>query len=166
MNLCSRLAVVMLVLLAGVAVPAGEFAHGDEESEEAAALAKQPARALAQQATALVLVRGDAGEAAMRLDAAVESKDKSDIDSALLERAMETLDDGDSNRAVTMLDEALSRPLGSDSGKALHEAGREFRPATGAQEVVAIAAGAAALSLGLLALRAGRRGPRPGPAAS
>jgi hypothetical protein len=112
-----------------------------------------------------IRVRGDTEEAAMRLDAAVESNDKRDIDAALLERAMETLDDGDAGRAVTVLDQALSRPLGSDKGKALHEAGREFRPATGAQELVAIAAGAAALLLGLLALRPRRRALRPGPAA-
>ena len=76
---------------------------------------------------------------------------------------METLDDGDTDRAVTMLDEALSRPLGSDRGKALHEAGREFRPAVGAQELVALVVGAAALLLGLLALRPGRRTPSGGP---
>ena len=154
-----RIFLALLVILAGLGVPAGASAHGTGESEEAAALAMQPARALAQQAIALVLVRGDTEEAAMRLDAAVESKDKNDIDPALLKRAMETLDDGDPDRAVTMLDEALSRPLGTDSGKVLHEAGREFRPAIGAQEIVAIVVGAAALLLGLLALRS-----RPTPA--
>ena len=159
MNLGTRVVLALLMILAGLAVPVGAFAHGDGESEEAAALAMQPARALAQQAIALVRVRGDTEEAAMRLDAAVESKDKSDIDPALLKRAMETLDDGDPDRAVTLLDEALSRPLGSDSGKVLHEAGREFRPAVGAQEIVAIVVGSAALLLGLLALRS-----RPTPA--
>jgi phosphate/sulfate permease len=163
MNLGARVVIAMLVILASLAVPAGAFAHGDEESGEAAALAMQPARALAQQAIALVRVRGDTEEAAMRLDAAVESKDESDVDPALLERAMETLDDGDPDRAVNLLDEALSLPLGSDSGKALHEAGREFRPAVGAQEVVAIVVGAAALVLGLLALRPRRRTPSGGP---
>ena len=101
----------------------------------------------------------------MRLDAAVESKNKSDIDAALLERAMETLDGGDAGQAVVVLDEALSRPLGSDSGKALHEAGREFRPARGAQEIVGIALGAVALLLGLLALGTGRRAAKTRPAA-
>lgn len=163
MKLGARVVIAMLVILAGLAVPAGAFAHGDEESDEAAALAMQPARALAQQAIALVRVRGDTEEAAMRLDAAVESEDKSDVDPALLERAMETLDDGDPDRAVTMLDEALSRPLGSDSGKVLHEAGREFRPAVGAQEIVAVIVGAAALVLGLLVLRPRRRTASGGP---
>jgi len=164
MSLRTGLAVSMVALTAVVGAPALALAHGEKE-DEVAELAKQPARVLAQQAIALIRVRGDTDEAAMRLDAAVESKDKSDIDPALLKRAMETLDDGDRDRAVAMLDEALSRPLGSDSGKALHEAGREFRPATGAQEIVGIAIGAAALLLGLLALRTGRRGLRPGPAA-
>lgn len=165
MNLAARVAVALLVILAGLAVPAGAFAHGDKESEEAAALAMQPARVLAQQAIALVRVRGDTEEAAMRLDAAVESKDKSDVDPALLGRAMETLDDGDPDRAVTMLDQALSRPLGSDRGKMLHEAGREFRPAVGAQEVVAIVVGVAALLFGFFALAAARGRPQRGPIA-
>ena len=147
-------------LIATLIAPGPAFAHG--EKDEVAELAQQPARVLAQQAIALVRVRGDAEEAAMRLDAAVESKDKSDIDPVLLKRAMEALDDGDSDRAVTQLDQALSRPLGSDRGKMLHEAGREFRPAVGAQEVVAIVVGAAALLLGLFALAAARRRPQRG----
>lgn len=78
----------------------------------------------------------------MQLDAALESKDKSDIDVARLRQATETLDAGRPTDAIPLLDEALSRPLGSDTGKALHEAGREFRPATVAAEIVAIALGA------------------------
>lgn len=153
----------LIVLTAALGMPGLALAHGKED--EVAELAKQPARVLAQQALALIRVRGDTEEAAMRLDAAVESKNKSDIDAALLERAMETLDGGDAGRAVVVLDEALSRPLGSDTGKALHEAGREFRPARGAQEIVGIAVGAAALLLGLLALGTGRRADTTGPAA-
>ena len=156
MRLAMRSSTLLLALAAALAVSAVANAHGGAESE-VAALAKQPARTLAQQAIALVLVRGDSEEAAMRLDAAVESKDKTDIDAALLEQAMKTLDDGDPAGAITILDGALSRPLGSDAGKALHEAGREFRPAAGGQEIVAIVAGVAALLLGALALLAGRR---------
>ena len=152
--------VFVAALIAALIAPGPAFAHGEED--EVAELAQQPARVLAQQAIALVRVRGDTEEAAMRLDAAVESKDKSDVDPALLKRAMETLDGGDSDRAVTQLDQALSRPLGSGSGKALHEAGREFRPATGAQEIVAIALGVAALLLGVLALRCGNHRMRAG----
>lgn len=157
MTLAMRCSALLLALAAALAVPAVANAHGGAESEAAAALAKQPARTLAQQAIALVRVRGDSEEAAMRLDAAVESKDKSDIDAALLERAMKTLDDGDPAGAIAILDAALSRPLGSDAGKALHEAGREFRPAAGAQEIVSIVAGVVALVLGALALLAGSR---------
>ena len=156
MSLRTALVVGLAALTAVLAAPGLALAHGEKE-DELAELAKQPARALAQQAIALIRVRGDTEEAAMRLDAAVESKDNSDIDAALLERAMETLDDGDADRAVAMLDQALSRPLGSDTGKVLHEAGREYRPASGPQEIVGIALGAAALLLGLLALRPGRR---------
>ena len=157
MRLSMRLSALLLALAAALAVSAVADAHGGAESEEAAALAKQPARILAQQAIALVRLRGDSEEAGMRLDAAVESKDKTDIDAALLEQAMKTLDDGDPARAIAILDAALSRPLGSNAGKALHEAGREFRPASGAQEIVAIVAGVAALVLGGLALLGGRR---------
>ena len=154
----------LVTVTAGLASPALALAHGGDD-ENAAALAEQPARTLAQQAIALIRLRGDTEEAAMRLDAAVESKDKSNVDAAVLERAMETLDDGNSAQAVSMLDQALSRPLGADKGKVLHDAGREFRPATGAQEIVAIAAGAALLVVGLLAVWVGRRrfdGPLPG----
>ena len=150
------LAAAMLALTLTLVAPSVAAAHGDGESDEAAALAEQPARVLAQQSIALLRVQGDVEGAAMRLDAAVESKDQRDIDAALLRSAMETLDGGDQERAVVMLDRALSRPLGSDTGKVLHEAGREFRPSTGAEEIVGIVAGVLALaigSLGLLAVR-------------
>ena len=125
--------------------------------EEVKALAEQPARVLAQQAIAELKVRGDRREAAVRLDAALESKDKSDIDAKLLRAGTEKLDGGDSQGAVPLLDQALSRPLGAESGKALHETGREFEPATGAQEIVGIAAGVVLLAFGLAGLAAGRR---------
>jgi hypothetical protein len=153
-------ALLALLALPFVGVPAQALAHGGDEMA-VKAMAAQPARMLAQQAMAELKVRGDKPEAAVRLDAALESKDKSDIDVKLLGQAMETLDGGDPQGAIPLLDEALSRPLGSDKGKALHEAGREFRPATGAQEIVGIAAGVALLVLGLASLAvARRRGPR------
>ncbi len=158
------LAAILSVALA--AWPTGAHAHGAEgpamqsEEEEVATLAEQPARTLAQQALAELLVRGDSHEAGVRLDAALESEDQSDIDVKLLRRATETLDGGDPEGAVPLLDEALSRPLGAASGKALHESGREFRPATGTQEVVAIIAGAVLLLLGgALLLRPHPRAP-------
>lgn len=153
-------ALLVLVLLGGA--PARALAHGEEEETaggqaEVRALSAQPARILAQQAIAELQVRGDTSEAAMRLDAALESKDKSDIDVRLLRAGTEKLDGGDPEGAVPLLDEALSRPLGARSGKALHEAGREFQPATGTQEIVGIAAGALLLALGLVGVALGRR---------
>lgn len=165
--LVHRLVLVAVVAVALAVSPATALAHGDEElpaSEEAeiAELSEQPARVLAQQALALLQVLGDSEEAAIRLDAALESDDQSDIDTKLLSEATETLDGGDPEGAVPLLDEALSRPLDAASGKALHEAGREFRPATGTQEVVGIVAGAALIALGAWALRPRRlRGAAP-----
>ena len=160
------LAALLALILAGA--PARALAHGDEEEmavgeAEVEALSAQPARILAQQAIAELMVRGDKDEAAMRLDAALESKDKSDIDVRLLKEGTEQLDGGDPEGAVPLLDEALSRPLGAQSGKALHEAGREFEPATGAQEVVGIIAGALLLALGVVGVAAGRRPRAVGP---
>jgi hypothetical protein len=67
---------------------------------------------------------------------------------SVLRRATETLDSGRTETAIPLLDEALSRPLDAKSGKALHESGREFQPAKGAQEIVAILAGALLVLLG------------------
>ena len=171
-------AVVLAALGLAALVPVAAIAHGDEEtaieapqggaepggageamSEEAEveALAIQPARILAQQALAELKVRGDAHEAAVRLDAALKSEDQSDVDVMLLREATETLDGGDPEGAIPLLDRALSRPLGQESGEALHEAGREFQPSTGSQEVVAIILGAVAVLLGGLLLARGRR---------
>jgi len=151
-------------LVASIALPAPALAHGGDEMETEA-LAEQPARTLAQQAIAELKVSGDTKEAAERLDAAVESKDKSDIDAKKLRAGMEALDSGHEKEAIAMLDEALSLPLGVKSGKVKHEAGREFQPATGAQEIVGIVAGAVLLALGLAAVAADRRR-RPRPARS
>lgn len=154
-------AAVAVILIPGAP---SAWAHGDEqlpagEAAQIAVLAKQPARVLAQQALATIEVSGDSHEAGIRLDAALESNDQSDVDRALLKQATETLDGGDVQGAAPLLDQALSRPLGAGSGKALHEAGREFRPGTGAQEIVGIVLGASLLLLGLLVLR---RRPDPG----
>ncbi len=73
----------------------------------------------------------------------------------VLRRAAETLDGGDPHRAQTLIDEALSRPFGATSGKLFHGAGREFRPARGAQEIVGIVAGALLLLLGAALLLRG-----------
>ena len=147
MGLISRICVVALL-----ALPATATAHGAEAGGKASELAMQPARVLAQQALSLLRVRNDVKEAALRLDAALESKDKSDIDVARLRAATEALDSGRPEAAIPLLDQALSRPLGSDAGKALHESGREFKPGTDAQEVVAIILGTVLILIGAAGL--------------
>lgn len=171
------LAVVALLFAPAVASGHGDEAGGDpaieeggpvsaEEAEEAeiAELARQPARILAQQALALLEIRGDEHEAMVRLEAALESEDPNDVDPAALADAAETLDRGDLEAAIPLIDSALSRPLGSEEGKPLHEGGREFQPGSEDQEIIAILLGAAALLLGAgLLLRgrwAGRAAPR------
>ena len=133
--------------------------HGGEE------LANQPARILAEQALAELEIRDGVGEAAERLDAALESEDQSDVRVGKLRQASETLDGDDSQAAILLLEQALSRPEGADTGEAPkadtgeapNEVVREFQPGTGAQEIVGISVGAALLLLGgLLLLRGGR----------
>ena len=151
----------ILVLAGLLGTPPGiALAHGGG-GMESEAMAMQPARTLAQQALAELRVRGDVEQAAKRLDAALDSKDKRDIDIAELRNAMETVDKGHPDAAIPMLDQALSRPLGAASGQALHESGREFEPATGAQEIVGIAVGAALLAIGALLLLRDRRRRHP-----
>ena len=139
---------VVAVAALGLALEAAPaMAHGGNEMA-VQDLKEQPARTLAQQALAELSVRGDVEEAGTRLDAALESKDTADVDMTVLRRATETLDSGHAHAAIPLLDEALSRPLGAASGKALHESGREFQPATGAQEIVGIIAGGLLVLLG------------------
>ena len=138
--------------VAGLTVaPNPAHAHGGDKMAMTE-LSRQPARALAQQALAELRVRNDTKDAALRLDAALESRHTSDVDMQVLRKATETLDAGDPKAAVPLIDEALSRPLGASSGKSLHEAGREFQPGTGPQEVVGIIAGAVLLALGVALL--------------
>jgi hypothetical protein len=152
-----RLPIPALIIVAGFvgALPAAALAHGGDEAG-VEALSNQPARILAQQALAELQIRNDSEEAAMRLDAAVESEDTSDVDLTLLERAMKTVDEGDPQAAIPLLDRALSEPLGESSGSALHEAGREFQPGTGTQEVIAIILGALLLLAGAVSLYTSR----------
>lgn len=174
MNRVPATAIALLALLA-VLAPATALGHGEEEAPDAPAeagvaisgeeaedaemeeLARQPARILAQQALAMLEVLGDDVEAGERLNAALESDDRDDVDVEVLAAAGRALERGDAGEAILLIDESLSRPLGADQGKALHEAGREYRPATGAQEIVGIIAGGALLLAGLLGLLLGRR---------
>lgn len=145
-------------LAAVLGAPSSAPAHSESAATEQ--LSMQPARALAQQAHALLHIRHDRREAAVRLDAALESKDRTDVDMPTLRRATELLDGGGAEQPVMdLIDRALSEPLGAASGKLLHGGGREFRPARDSQQVVAVAVGAALLALAAAGLWRVRRRP-------
>lgn len=95
------LVVVLAVLLA---VPAIASAHGGEE------LAEQPARALVQQGLGLLTQQGDTGEAAERLEAAIASDNKKDVNIADVEKALKALEAGDAAAAVASMNDALTEP--------------------------------------------------------
>lgn len=150
---------VGVLAIAGMQAPAAALGHGDEEeaTAEMAELALQPARVLGQQALAMLEILGDEAEAGERLEAALESDNQDNVDLEALAEARATLERGDAEVAMGLIDESLSRPLGVDQGAALHEAGREYRPARGAQEIVGIIAGGALILLGLLTMLHNRR---------
>lgn len=158
-----RLIPPLVVVLAVLALPAASLADGGAEMKDAA-LNAQPARTLAQQALAVLDVKKDEKDARMRIDAALESKNREDVDLRLVAQADEALDGGDRERAAGLLNRALGGgPLPADdaapapSGTALHNAGRAFEPNSTVQETIAAIAGAALLLGGLLALRHRRR---------
>lgn len=139
--------IAVLVVCAILAAPALAAAHGG--GTETNQLSMQPARALAQQAHALLHIRHDAHEAGVRLDAALESGDTRDVDMPTLRRAADVLDRGGADkRVMDLIDEALSKPYGAKSGRLFHGGGREFRPARDAQQVVGIIVGGVLLVLG------------------
>ena len=103
----------LIVALASLAVlgplaSAAQAHGGDEQAVEE--LKMQPARILAQQALAELQVTNDTEEAAVRLDAALESKDTGEVDMAVLRKATETLDGGDPEGAIPLLDVDLNDP--------------------------------------------------------
>lgn len=134
---------------------------GDQPGEMGEALASAPARVLAQQALVTLDVTGDVMEARDRIDAALESRDRDDVNLKLLRAADEALDGGDRERAVVLLNRALGGgpvPTGEEqdggavSDQALHNAGRAYEPNETAQEVVALVVGLALLALAALLL--------------
>lgn len=156
----TRAIAVALCLTLGGAPPA-LATGGDEPGEMAEALSSAPARVLAQQALATLDVTGDVKEARERIDAALESKERDDVDVGLLRAADEALDGGNSEEAVTLLNSALGGgpvPTGGEteggavSDEALHNAGRAYEPNETAQEVVAFVAGLALLAVAALLL--------------
>ena len=153
-----RAVALTVFFLAFVATAPAWATGGDEPGEMDEAMASAPARVLAQQALATLDVNGDVAEARERIDAALESKDRHDVDVELLGAADEALDAGNTEEALTLLNRALGGgpvPVGegveggSVSEEALHNAGRAYAPNETTQEVVALVAG---LALGLAAV--------------
>lgn len=150
-------AFALCLTLAGA--PPAVATGGDEPGEMAEALASAPARVLAQQALVTLDVTGDVMQARERIDAALVSKERDDVDLRLLRAADEALDGGNSEEAVTLLNRALGGgpvPLGDEGGgvsdAALHNAGRAYEPNETAQELVAFVAGLALLGVAALLL--------------
>lgn len=146
----------------GMQEQGGDHGAGKEmaaEEAEEAALARWPSRVLAQQALALHRIRGDAHEAESRIHAALASKDQAYVDTHLLRHAHVALDKGNVSRGVNLLDRALSRPLGTDTGKMLHMAGRELPSGQDTQDIVGMVVGGILILIAGGALLRGRRRP-------
>ena len=162
--------VALAACLALAAAPAAIATGGDEPGEMEEAMESAPARVLAQQALVTLDVTGDEEEARERIDAALESRERDDVNLELLRSADEALDGGDRERAVVLLNRALGGgpvPAGEEgegggvSDEALHNAGRAYEPNETAQEVVALVVGLVLLALAALLLvrRPRRRSP-------
>ena len=156
-----RVVMAVTVCLALAAAPAAVATGGDEPGEMEEAMESAPARVLAQQALVTLDVTGDEMEARERIDAALESRERDDVNLKLLRAADEALDGGDKEEAVVLLNRALgggpvpSGEEGEGSGvseQALHNAGRAYKPNETAQEVVALVAGLSMLALAALLL--------------
>ena len=177
MSRCSAcLAIAAAVALVAIA-PGLAFAHGGEDE----ALEKTPARALAQQALALLSQEESAVEAHERVDAALESEDREGVDAAKLRQTQRAFEAGDHELAARLLDQALAdqgsqaQPgereqhdatgddLMADGGDAEEpqpasfEHAREFEPDRATAEWVAFALGLVALAAAGGALVRGRR---------
>ena len=168
---------VAVVLAVFLSLPGVALSHGGEDE----ALEEMPARALAQQALALLSEDESAVEAHERVEAALASSDQTEVDVSKLRQAQAAFGDGDHALAARALNEALADRGRSDSAGDRDEAGhggmeegeaspadvatdvssfehtREFEPERGALERVALVLGAAALALGGGALALGRR---------
>ena len=104
MSRCSaRLSTAAAVALVAIS-PGFAFAHGGEEE----ALEKTPARALAQQALALLSEEESVTEAHERVEAALESEDREGVDEAKLRETQRAFEAGDHELAARLLDQALA----------------------------------------------------------
>ena len=152
--------------------------HGGEEE----ALEKMPARALAQQALALLAQKGKAVEAHERVEAALRSRAQADVDMRALRGVRAAFEAGDHRRAAALLNRALAEPEppasrepgtkqgspadGSEMPRGDDMAGSaaraldhrpEFRPERALAEWVAVGAGLLALGAALAVLGGPRR---------
>ncbi len=107
-NLTNTVRFVVVLSLACLIFPAATFAHGGED------MSKQPARALAQQALALITETDNLAEAKERADAAIKSKDKKDVNTAALRKAGKALGKQDKAEAVKQLEASLTAPKPAD----------------------------------------------------
>jgi hypothetical protein len=98
----AALVALTAVLALAAGLPAAAGAHGDES------LSDQPARALTQQALALLTQKGDSVEALERLEAAEESKDTDNVKLPAVREAADALKNGDTDAAVKHMNEALT----------------------------------------------------------
>ena len=168
-----RAAPLVLLTIALLWSPASSPAHGGEDE----ALEKTPARALAQQALALLAQQDKAVEAHERVEAALKSKDAKGVDRASLLETQKAFDRGDHDRARVLLNQALApKPErkermtgeakghagdgeGAGAGAAAIDEGaldhtREYDPGRDAGEWIALALGLGTLlAAGLLLLR-------------
>lgn len=126
MRRAATAAAVLVTLLA----PGTALAHGGEED----ALEKTPARALTQQALALLAQEGKAPEAHERIEAALESKDRDRVDIAKLKEVQAAFDRGDHDSAKRLIAEALAGPPRPDDAEMADEAAHDDEPAGGVPE--------------------------------
>ncbi len=143
-------ALAALVLI----LPAPAMATGGDEEGE---LGPQPARALALQALT-ILEQGVSHELAMeKLELALASPDREDVDIRTLRGARAALEDERPERA----EELLRRAFPEDDE---HVIGVTLRPHRGGPELIAGVIGTALAILALLGLARRRRAERSGPA--
>lgn len=169
-----RRAATAAVVILGLLAPTAAIAHGGEEE----ALEKTPARALTQQALALLAQKGDAPEAHERIAAALQSKDTDGVDLPKLKEVQAAFDRGDHDAAKRLIAEALAGPTRAEDDQVADEAGHgdepeggvpegqerraldhspEFDPDRGTAEWVALAGGLALIAGATALLLSGRR---------
>ena len=167
-------AAVAAALLRALVAPGAVLAHGGEEG----ALEKTPARALTQQALALLAQEGKAEEAHERIEAALESGDKARVDVAKLKEVQAAFGRGDHGAAKRLIAAALAGPPRADDAEMADEAAHEdepkdgvpegqerralehaleFEPERGSTEWIALATGLALVGTAVVVLLAGRR---------